>query len=96
MDIRAAKPVSVEAAHMFAEASKLAYADRNRYLADPDFVNVPVQDLLDEDYLASRAAMIKPDAAMQEVKHGVFGEMDEQKAAFILTTEEHPPPRISA
>lgn len=90
MDIRAAKPVSVEAAHMFAEASKLAYADRNRYLADPDFVDVPVQKLLDEDYLTRRAAMIEPDAALQKVKHGVFGDMDEQKAAFILTTEEHP------
>jgi gamma-glutamyltranspeptidase / glutathione hydrolase len=89
MDIREAKPVSADAVHLFAEASKLAYADRNRYLADPDFVDVPVAELLDDDYLASRAALIAPDHALKDVKHGTFGEA-EQKAAFILTTEEHP------
>jgi len=47
-----------EAWHVFAEASRLAYADRARWLADPDFVRVPVTGLLDDGYLAARARLI--------------------------------------
>ncbi len=53
-----AAPGSVEAVHLFAEASRLAYADRARFVADPDFVEVPVQGLLDPAYLAARAKLI--------------------------------------
>ncbi len=42
----------------FAEASRLMYADRNQYVADPDFVEVPVEGLLDPDYVAERAGLI--------------------------------------
>jgi gamma-glutamyltranspeptidase/glutathione hydrolase len=42
----------------FAEASRLMYADRDRYVADPAFVSVPVAGLLDPTYVASRAALI--------------------------------------
>jgi len=44
--------------HLFAEASRLAYADRARYLADPDQVRVPVRGLLDPGYLRRRARLI--------------------------------------
>ena len=44
--------------HLFAEASKLAYADRARYLADPDHVKVPVRGLLDPGYMDARARLI--------------------------------------
>ncbi|HSF94790.1 MAG TPA: gamma-glutamyltransferase, partial [Thermohalobaculum sp.] len=44
--------------HLFAEASRLAYADRAQYLADPDQVRVPVRGLLDPGYLADRAHLI--------------------------------------
>ncbi|GEK46105.1 gamma-glutamyltransferase family protein [Bisbaumannia pacifica] len=47
--------------HQFLEASRLAFADRNRYIADPDFVDAPGGDwslMLDPDYLAGRAALI--------------------------------------
>ncbi len=50
----------VTAWHLFAEASRLAYADRARYLADPDFVAAPVAGLLDPAYLAARAKLIDP------------------------------------
>ncbi|MEM9357886.1 MAG: gamma-glutamyltransferase [Pseudomonadota bacterium] len=52
------------AMHLLAEAGKLAFADRNRYMADPDFVSVP-PGLLDESYVGSRAKGINPDGAMQ-------------------------------
>ncbi|MGF1447198.1 MAG: gamma-glutamyltransferase [Pikeienuella sp.] len=44
--------------HLFAESSRLAYADRAAYLGDPDTVAVPVTGLLDPDYLAARARLI--------------------------------------
>ena len=48
--------------HLLAELEKRVFADRARYLADPDFVPVPVGALLDPAYLARRAAGIRPDA----------------------------------
>src|SRR5690606_21909945 len=49
---------SVQATHILAQAAKLAFADRDRYLADPAFVAVPVAGMLAPDYLARRAALI--------------------------------------
>lgn len=51
------------AMHLIAEAEKLAYADRNRYLGDPDFVAVP-DTLLDPQYIENRRKLIDPDSAM--------------------------------
>nr|WP_093333406.1 gamma-glutamyltransferase [Sphingomonas rubra] len=61
---------SATAWHLFAESSRLAYADRNLYVADPDYVRVPVQGLLDPQYLASRSALISPTATMASVSAG--------------------------
>lgn len=88
VDLPTLDPLSVEAVHVFAEASKLAYADRNRYLADPDFVEVPTAQMLDANYLSHRAALVKPNRAIQNVTHGHFKKQPEMAA--ILTTEEHP------
>ncbi|HLB07210.1 MAG TPA: gamma-glutamyltransferase, partial [Alphaproteobacteria bacterium] len=52
-------PLSPETAHLFAEAMRLAFADRDRYLADPDYVAVPAAGLLNSAYLAERAALIR-------------------------------------
>ncbi len=49
---------SAEAIHLISEASRLAFADRDRFVADPDFSAVPVEGLLAADYLAGRAALI--------------------------------------
>ena len=56
--------MSAEALHLITEAQKLAYADRDRYLADPDFVPVPAAGLLDPAYLDSRRALISRDQVM--------------------------------
>jgi gamma-glutamyltranspeptidase / glutathione hydrolase len=53
-----AAPGSPEAVHLFSEAARLAYADRARYVGDPDFTPVPVRKLLDPTYLAARAKRI--------------------------------------
>ena len=53
-----AAPHSADAAHLFAEAGRLAYADRARYLGDPDFVSIPVKRLIDPGYLDARARLI--------------------------------------
>lgn len=69
-DIAAMGPESTEFWHVFAEAQRLAYADRERYLADPDFVPVPVRWLTDKRYLASRGEMIRTDARLEEAIPG--------------------------
>lgn len=65
-----------EAVHLIAEAERLAYADRDKYVADPDFVPLPgnsVNALLNEQYLKQRAAMIDPDRSMGTAKPGDLG-----------------------
>jgi gamma-glutamyltranspeptidase/glutathione hydrolase len=57
-DIDKHGPADPEGWFLFAQASRLAYADRDRYVGDPDFVSVPVKGLLDPAYVASRAALI--------------------------------------
>lgn len=60
----------VERIHLVAEASRLAFADRNYYLADPDFVDVPVAALMSAEYLRERAGLIDTDRALSQVSHG--------------------------
>ncbi len=63
-------PASAGWAHLFAEASKVTFADRNRYMADPDFVPQPTAGLLDPAYLDRRAALIVPNRALDKVEAG--------------------------
>jgi gamma-glutamyltranspeptidase/glutathione hydrolase len=55
---------SADYVHVVTEAMKLAFADRNRYVADPRFVNVPVGGLLSKDYATARRGLIRMDRAM--------------------------------
>ncbi len=59
-----------EMIHLFAEASKRAYADRNHYLADPDFVDMPLARMTSTAYAAERAATIDPSAATPSLDVG--------------------------
>ncbi len=52
------EPLSAESVHLFSQAAKLAYADRGKYMADADFVDVPVEGLINAQYLKERAALI--------------------------------------
>ena len=58
------RPGSPVATHLIAEASGLAYADRGLYMADADFVDVPVEGLLERAYLRQRARLIDPGQSM--------------------------------
>jgi gamma-glutamyltranspeptidase/glutathione hydrolase len=62
--------MTAPAMHIIAEAEKLAYADRNRYIADPGFVAVP-SGLLDDAYIAERRKLINPKRAMAKPEPGL-------------------------
>ena len=57
-DIAERGPKDPQAWFLFAEASRLMYADRDRYFGDPDFTTVPIEGLLEPDYVAARAKLI--------------------------------------
>jgi gamma-glutamyltranspeptidase / glutathione hydrolase len=75
VDLNGGRP-SVMGVHLVSEAERLAYADRDRYVADSDFVGLPrgsLSTLIDPDYLAGRAALISPQHSMGTAKPGDFG-----------------------
>lgn len=69
-DMAALGARSAVAWHLFAESSRLAYADRDQWMADPDHVTVPVMGLLAPDYLARRSALIAENVTMADVRPG--------------------------
>jgi len=74
-DLNGGRP-SVLGVHLVSEAERLAYADRDKYVADADFVALPggsLATLIDPGYLAGRAALISPQHSMGTAKPGDFG-----------------------
>ncbi len=69
-DLAALGPDSPTAWHLFVEAQRLAYADREAYLGDPDFVTVPLSGLTDHAYLTARGQAIRPDRRMASATAG--------------------------
>ncbi|MBY0336138.1 MAG: gamma-glutamyltransferase [Acetobacteraceae bacterium] len=63
-DLRALDPVGEEFVHLFTEAMKLAYADREAWMGDPAFTDVPMRTLLSEAYLAERRKLIGREASL--------------------------------
>jgi len=61
---------TVDFYHLLSQASRLAYADRARYLADSDFIQVPVDELLDDEYLQQRSKLISPLKDMDKAHPG--------------------------
>ena len=75
VDLNGGRP-SVMGVHVVSEAERLAYADRDRYVADADFVGLPggsLNTLIDPGYLAGRAALISLQHSMGTAKPGDFG-----------------------
>ena len=66
---------SADHLHLMIEAKKVAFADRNRYISDPEKVKIPVEGLLSKDYAARRRALIRMDQAadINSISPGNFG-----------------------
>ncbi|MGJ8693103.1 MAG: gamma-glutamyltransferase [Thalassotalea sp.] len=64
------QPNSLESVHLFTQSSRLAFADRNRYIADPAFITVPSNALLENHYLAKRAQLISLEKDMGKASAG--------------------------
>ncbi len=84
-DLGTHRPGSIDAIHLIAEASRLAFADRNRYLADPDFVPQPIDALLNPAYLKKRASKISRTKSMGHARPGILAGAQPEK-----TSEAHP------
>lgn len=77
-------PDDINWVYNFAQASKLAFADRNQYLADPKFVKQPVIGLLDNDYIKSRSKLVSSSVALKTpVRAGIPDGVDEEYAPDI-------------
>jgi gamma-glutamyltranspeptidase/glutathione hydrolase len=70
-DLAALGPQSPKFWHLFVESQRLAYADRELYLGDADFVAVPVAGLVDAGYLNQRAMLISADTTISKAEAGV-------------------------
>ena len=69
-DLRALGCNTAESIHVMVEAKRLAFADREAYMADPEWVEVPVPGLLSKEYAAERAKLIDPERAAASVAAG--------------------------
>jgi len=69
-DIARLDPRGADAAHLLGEAGRLAFADRNAYVADPDFVPVPTRGLVDPAYITARAQLLDRDRAIATPRPG--------------------------
>jgi len=69
-DLGKRAPYSAKAIHLITEASRLAFADRNLYLGDPDFVQIPLLGLISTKYLQERSALISEQRSMELASAG--------------------------
>ncbi len=91
LDIRAMGHLSADSVHAMTEAMKLAYADRDRYYGDPDFVKVPIAGLLSKAYAAQRRSLIDMTRASLEQRPGNPGPFD-----VSSTSASHAPDKSGA
>ncbi|HPY40579.1 MAG TPA: gamma-glutamyltransferase family protein, partial [Thiolinea sp.] len=71
-DLSKSGPDSPDNWRLIGDATRLAFADRNRYVADSDFVKVPTQGMLDPAYLKKRAELLKGSTGLKTVEPGDF------------------------
>ena len=83
-ELTSKNPNDSEVWHLFLEASKLAYTDRGYYIADSDFIDVPIEDMLDEKYLKERSKLIKKTSIISNPKKGKF----KNDKSFLSQTEK--------
>ncbi|PYM63898.1 MAG: gamma-glutamyltransferase [Candidatus Rokuibacteriota bacterium] len=84
-DLAALAPGSADHLHLLVEATKLAYADRDRYLGDPDHVVVPVAGLLDKTYAGHRRVLVRPRRVAPTV---LPGDLAGDTTGFVVATSD--------
>jgi gamma-glutamyltranspeptidase/glutathione hydrolase len=87
IDLRAMRHDPVRYYHTLIEATKIAFSDRNRWVADPDFAKLPVRELLSKDYAAARRALIDPKRAIDPPSYGQFN-LGADTTYFTVVDEE--------
>ena len=78
---------SPEHVHLFAEAKKLAFADRARWYADPAFGKLPVEQLISKEYAQQRRKLISMDKAAREVQPATPKELDEGDTIYMTVAD---------
>jgi gamma-glutamyltranspeptidase/glutathione hydrolase len=78
---------SADYIHLFLEAKKLAFEDRARFYADPEYMDVSVQRLLSEEYAAERDALIDMQRAAETVPHGDPAALREGDTVYLTTAD---------
>ncbi len=95
-DLKKYQPNSASAIHLIAEATKLAYADRNQYIYDS--ISVPTTQMLDKKYLTQRASLINLEKSQQQFAYGVFDKtpiktiginIDKPSTTHIVILDKH-------
>jgi len=87
-DLKKFTPNSAAYLHLIGEVQRLAISDRNRYVADPDFVAVPIQRLLSKDYAAQRRQLIALDRTMATVSAPIeTGPPDHQNTTHLTVVD---------
>jgi gamma-glutamyltranspeptidase/glutathione hydrolase len=81
-DLAALDPNGADFAHLVLEAAKLAFADREAYYGDPDFVDVPLETLLSEAYAVERRKLIG-ERASDEIRPGILPGFEDQVARAL-------------
>ena len=87
MNLNSENPNDSEEWHLFLEASKLAYTDRGYYIADSDFIDVPIEEMLDEKYLKDRSKLIKKTSIISNPKKGKFKNYNENYSGIDSTVK---------
>lgn len=82
------QPYSTKSVHLIASALRLAYADRNKYLADPEFFPAPTEAMLTETYLTNRRSLISMSKAMPYV---FAGDPSEPTIKYASLIKNEPP-----
>src|SRR5262249_8327395 len=88
-ELQGEAPDSLRALHLIAEASRLAFADRNRYGAHPALVPLPVAGLLTPSSLAERRKLMSPDRSMGTIGPGVPPGYVERGTSHITVVDRH-------
>ncbi len=78
-DISKLDPTSPELIHLMVEAKKLAFSDREHYLSDPDFIDIPIEGMLNKDYAAHLASIINTKQAQKDIKKSNPWDFQDQK-----------------